>query len=106
MDDPLLDDDPLPQPLMTGPIWMAAAALALSFMVSFTNQRTVNGEVVEFKDWGAAGGGALALLLALPALKEALGPLAGDKKLPRLAILGLIGLGALYRLAYGLGLLT
>ena len=98
------DDELLPQKLMTGSIWATGAALAGAFMLSITNQQVVNGEITSFIDYGAIAGGGLALLLAAVALKDALSPLAGRQKMPRLGIIGVLSLLAAFRLLYGLGM--
>ena len=97
-------DDLLPQKLMTGSLWMAAACLAGAFIVSITTQQTVNGEVVSFMDYGAIGGSAAAVLFALVSLKDALSPLAGSKKLPRLGLIGVLSAVAIFRFLFGMGM--
>jgi len=98
------NDDLLPQKLMTGPIWITVACLVVAFVVSVTTQQTINGEIVAFKDYGALGGSAMALLFALISLKDALSPLAGSKKMPRLGLIGLLSAVAVFRLLFGMGL--
>lgn len=98
------EDDLMPQPLMTTAIWSVVAVVAAAFLLSFSSQETVNGEVVAFKDYGAIGGGGLGLLLAAVALKDVVSPLAGKRRLPRLGILVVLSALAVYRILYGLGL--
>ena len=98
-----VDDDTLPTPLLTTGLYVAAGALAASFVVAVTSVRTSNGEVVFFRDWGAVGLGAVALLAALGSVPAALSPLEAQHRLKRLAISGGIGLLASYRVLYGLG---
>jgi len=100
------DGDLIPQSLMTPLLWVAIGAVAASFVISFSSTQTVNGVVVDFKDYGAAGGGGLAILLGLLSLKDALSPLAGSQKLPRLGIIAVVAVLGAYRLIHGLGLLV
>ena len=98
------EEDLMPQTLMTTAIWSLAAVVGAAFLLSFSTEQTVNGEVVAFKDYGAIGGGGLALLLAAVALKDVFSPLAGKQKLPRLGVVGVLSALAVYRVLYGLGL--
>ena len=105
------EEDLMPQPLMTTAIWSLAAVVGAAFLLSFSTfllsfsiEQTFNGEVVAFKDYGAIGGGGLALLLAAVALKDVFSPLAGNQKFPRLGVVGVLSALAVCLVVYGLGL--
>ena len=100
------EEDLLPQKLMTGAMWAAAAALAASMAISIESSSSLNGVITEFKDWGAVAGGAAALVLSLVSLKDVFSPRAGSKRIPRLGVLAVLCVLAVWRLAHGLGLLV
>jgi hypothetical protein len=89
---------------MTSSIKTALVALGASFLFSFTEQTTSNGQVTSFVDYGAIVGSVAALFLCAAAMREASSPLSGDKRTPQMAIIGVMTLVAAYRLAYGLGM--
>jgi len=82
-------------------VMMAAGAVAASYVVSMEFIRTVNGEIVAFKDWGAVVMGAVAVLLGLLTfVKKDFG---SSRGLGMGVAIGAILLGA-FRVVYGLGL--
>ena len=97
-------EDLVPQKLMTPSMWLMTAGLAIAFAIQVTSVKSSGGELVAFKDYGAITGGAMALFGSLPALKDALSPLAVSRKLPRLGIISVLGVLAAVRLVHGLGL--
>jgi hypothetical protein len=101
-----LQGDLIPQKLMTRPMWASAAALVVAMTVSVSSSQTRDGELISFVDYGAAGGGLLALVLAAMAYTDGCGPLAAHQGLPRMVVLALISLIAAWRVLYGLGALA
>ncbi|MFT4977627.1 MAG: hypothetical protein ACI8S6_003534 [Myxococcota bacterium] len=94
----------LETPLLSGALKAALGLVVASFLIAFTSQRTANGEITLFRDWGAVAFGAASIGAALIGLKAAMSPLERQHRNMRMLIIAVISATGVYRVLYGLGM--